>query len=507
MEGPEIINHASAIGDFLSYTNKPEYTELPTTATPSPVKHTNSSCTSPCTNRFCAHLLAQQCKVSELRDLRVSCEQQSEFRPLLVQDVQGLTPLHYVLSRTTDTSKFVDGESKEYNNTKNPIVETVKELSFPGFTNFISGNEKSVFHYAAERGHWQALGYLLIQDDSSKNVNLSDLEGKTPLFYAIESVSSTKRMSRMIPEDIINTVRVLLALGADPTIQDNLGNTAIHVLMRNSSMEAGKKLMEEKLPAESIKSRINTVPNLILRAVFNSVLHSDDMVRRHKISILETNDGLRRLRKLLTISNVEGESMLIYTTNGFSFNNLTPHKTVNEYAGLIKSLAWSTANRESFDVGPQQVLNPVISKVQSLSTSQKLKVSILSPIICLIYASIVNISFNSWSIKWAFTLILGSVSIMFPSLYSKQNNIITKTSTFSLNLMILVFGTYINIASIPWMFSKSYFYPAIPIVLSVFFWKYLVELLISDPGLIPRYHNTNPHDLQHRKKKFTQFFH
>jgi len=173
---------------------------------------------------------------------------------------------------------------------------------------------------------------------------------------------------------------------------------------------------------------------------------------------------------------------------------------------LIKSLAWSTANRESFDVGPQQVLNPVISKVQSLSTTQKLKVSILSPIICLIYASIVNISFNSWSIKWAFTLILGSVSIMFPSLYSKQNNIITKTSTFSLNLMILVFGTYINIASIPWMFSKSYFYPAIPIVLSVFFWKYLVELLISDPGLIPRYYNTNPHDSQHRKTSLQSFF-
>ena len=435
MEGAKIINHESATGDFLSHTNKPEYTELPKTATVSPVKN-SSFCPSPCTNQSCAHSLAQQCKISELRDLRILCEQQNDFRPLLMQDVKGLTPLHYVFSRTTDTSKFIDEGSKEYNDTKNPVVETVKELSFPGCTNSTAESGRSVFHYAAERGHWQALGYLIIQDDI-KNVNSPDIEGKTPLFSAIEAVSSTKRMSRMIPEDIVNTVRVLLALGADPTIQDNLGNTAIHILMKNSSMEAGKQLIEEKLPAESIKSRINTVPNLILRAVFNSVLHSDDMVRRHKISILETNDGLRRLRKFLTISNDEGESMLVYTTNGHYFNNLTPHKTVNEYAGLIKSLAWSTANRDEFDCGPQQVLNPVISRVQSLSTSQKLKVSIFSPIVCLIYASIVNISFNSWSLKWAFTLILGSVSIMFPSLYAKQNNIITKTSTISLNLMIL----------------------------------------------------------------------
>ena len=61
-------------------------------------------------------------------------------------------------------------------------------------------------------------------------------------------------------------------------------------------------------------------------------------------------------------------------------------------------------------------------------------------------------------------------------------------------------------ASIPWMFSKSYFYPTIPICLSVLFWKYLIELLISDPGLIPRYYNTNPRDFQRRKKSLHRFF-
>ena len=192
-------------GDY--FTKKPENTKLPTKE--------SIVCPSPCENPSCIHLLAQQCKVIEIQSLKTHVEEQdNSYKEFLIQDQKGLSPIFYLLSRKTDTSNKYDIKCK------NPIVQTLKVLNAPGIIDLrLQNKNQTIFHYAAARGHWQALGYLIIQENSQNYANVVDSEGRTPIFYAVESIFDDKRFSRLTSNDLLNTIRVLLALGTDVSIQ------------------------------------------------------------------------------------------------------------------------------------------------------------------------------------------------------------------------------------------------------------------------------------------------
>ena len=81
--------------------------------------------------------------------------------------------------------------------------------------------------HAAAHGHYKASGLLVGSDDST--INAQDSSGKTALMYAAGVGSN-------------NIVKMLLKKGADPSVTDNHGQTAVDYAEANGHEKVSRRL-------------------------------------------------------------------------------------------------------------------------------------------------------------------------------------------------------------------------------------------------------------------------
>ena len=89
---------------------------------------------------------------------------------------------------------------------------------------------RSCLHLATSRGNLSVLSYLL-KRASPFEVNRKDVQGCTPLHYAVQSSRAPK------------TIELLMANGCSAHAVDNIGQTALHWAATWSNLEAAKKLI------------------------------------------------------------------------------------------------------------------------------------------------------------------------------------------------------------------------------------------------------------------------
>lgn len=104
------------------------------------------------------------------------------------------------------------------------------------------GEGAAAVHLAAQFGFWPICAYLVAR--SSIDVDSYDTNGLTPLMWAV--------MRSVGPE----TVRVLIALGADPDLKDRREqNTSLHFAMEKGNEYAFNTLLEKTKDLECLNKK------------------------------------------------------------------------------------------------------------------------------------------------------------------------------------------------------------------------------------------------------------
>ncbi len=137
-----------------------------------------------------------------------------------VRDGRGKTLLHHLAwsSRTSrETFERVSARSGRINS-------------------IVDGEQRSVLHYAAQRGNIAVVGYILAH--LGLNINLKDRVGRTPLHYAIESSRAPM------------TIGLLLSNGADFRAQDDKGWSALRLAVNRDRKPAIRAFVDAGLSSE-----------------------------------------------------------------------------------------------------------------------------------------------------------------------------------------------------------------------------------------------------------------
>lgn len=137
-----------------------------------------------------------------------------------VRDGRGKTVLHHLAwsSRTSrETFERVSARSGRINS-------------------IVDGEQRSVLHYATQRGNLAVVEYILTRLDL--NVNVKDKIGRTPLHYAIESSRAPM------------TIGLLVSNGADVSAQDDKGWSALHLAAHRDKEAAVRALVNAGLSSE-----------------------------------------------------------------------------------------------------------------------------------------------------------------------------------------------------------------------------------------------------------------
>lgn len=137
-----------------------------------------------------------------------------------VSDDRGKTLLHHLAwsSRTSrETFERVSARSGRINS-------------------IVDGEQRSVLHYAAQRGNIAVVGYILAH--LGLNINLKDRVGRTPLHYAVESSRAPM------------TIRLLVSNGADSRAQDDKGWSALDLAVKRDRKSAIQAFVDAGLSGE-----------------------------------------------------------------------------------------------------------------------------------------------------------------------------------------------------------------------------------------------------------------
>ena len=126
------------------------------------------------------------------------------------------TPLHYSIN--LNNAAQVDYLLQ---NKADPIIQD------------IYGN--TPIHYCITENNIKILDFLLHQKSGSPNINIWNIEGKIPLHYVFETIPDniTEYIDKLIEDSNLN-------------IQDNDGNTCLHLLIKHDMWQQYKSVLEKK---------------------------------------------------------------------------------------------------------------------------------------------------------------------------------------------------------------------------------------------------------------------
>ncbi|QKF93772.1 ankyrin repeat protein [Fadolivirus algeromassiliense] len=217
---------------------------------------------------------------------------------------------------------------QDYNNEITPLMyavtinnNTIAKLLItngadPNIQDFI-GN--TVVHYAVEEENYEIL-YELLKLDINKmqaNVNISNINGKLPIHILLEK-------DKIYENNIIET----LIINSNLNIQDDNGNTALHLICKNNIWETYKNILsnkklnifienyEKKRPIDYIdKKEIDAFMNLVSKSYlyvlrnFNFIWKEDweNLCNKELFYNKLTNDELKIISKYIkkTEDNVD----------------------------------------------------------------------------------------------------------------------------------------------------------------------------------------------------------
>jgi len=147
-------------------------------------------------------------------------------------DERGQTALHAL---------FINIEDSELNRFLDTLLSFIDEKERSSYINTTDSTGKSALWYMVEMGYYRKVLKLLDLDASPF---MDDPTGSRMLHHLL--IKAAEQCSN--PEsEAFQAITRLLRLGCDPKVQDEIGQTALHILTKASNKESKSEIMSEVL--------------------------------------------------------------------------------------------------------------------------------------------------------------------------------------------------------------------------------------------------------------------